>query len=165
MPGAFTLHESSPQPPKHSPFPGCDDPIRPALCRTRCASAAANDLEAHHARPGLTTVPNGRSDSPAARRRHAREPSPVAGRVFVVVRSGIQTSCSRSTPNPCCAARRRDGAVTDIESRLLGIQLHTDVQDAPTIRSCQKHPDQQELPVLRPRLRSVPWPVRPAMQS
>ena len=90
---------------------------------------------------------------------------PVAGRVFVVVRSGIQTSCSRSTPNPCCAARRRDGAVTDIESRLLGIRLHSDVQDAPTIRSCQKHPDQQELPVLRPRLRSVPWPVRPGIES
>jgi hypothetical protein len=49
--------------------------------------------------------------------------------------------------------------------RLLGIRLHTDVQDAPRIRSCQKHPDQQELPVLRSRLRSVQGPVRPAMQS
>lgn len=64
-----------------------------------------------------------------------------------------------------CAARRSDGGVTDIESRLLGIRLHTDLQDAPTIRSCQMHPDQQELPVLRSRLGSVPWPVRPAMQS
>ena len=165
MPGAFTLHQSSPQPPKHSPFPGCDAPIRQAPYRTHCTSAAGNGSEAHHARPGLTTVPSGEVIVWLADGGTQENLLPAAGRVFIVVRSGIQTSCSRSTPNPRCAARRRDGGVTDIESRLLGIRLHTDVQDAPTIRSCQKHPDQQELPVLRSRLRSVPWPVRPAMQS
>ena len=165
MPGAFTLHESSPQHPKHSPLPGCDARIRQALCQNPLHFVRGKRLRRTSCPPRLNNgamgevilwLPDGGTQENLL---------PVAGRVFVVVRSGIQTSCSRSTPNPCCAARRRDGAVTDIESRLLGIQLHTDVQDAPTIRSCQEHPDQQELPVLRSRLRSVPWPVRPAVQS
>jgi hypothetical protein len=36
---AFTLHESSPQPPQHPPLPGCDAQIRQALCRTHWTSA------------------------------------------------------------------------------------------------------------------------------
>ena len=120
MPAAFTLHESSPQPPKHSLFPGCDAPIRQAPRRTHCPSAAGNGSEAHHARPGLTTVPMGEVILWLPDDGAQENLLPVAGRVFVVVRPGIQTNCSRSTLNPRCAARRRDGGVTDIESRLSG---------------------------------------------
>lgn len=47
---------------------------------------------------------------------------------------------------------------------LLDTRLHTYPPDAPTIGSGQKHGGPQELPVVRSRLGSVPWPVRPAKQ-
>jgi hypothetical protein len=62
--------------------------------------------QTHHARPGLTTVPWGDVILWLPNGGTQENLLPVAGRVFVVVRSGIQTSCSRSTPNPkgllCC---------------------------------------------------------------
>ncbi len=66
-------------------------------------------------------------------------------------------------PRGTLAARRTRGGVTS--NALLDIRLHTYPPDAPTIGSGQKHGDPQELPVVRSRLGSVPWPVRPAMQS
>ena len=39
------------------------------------------------------------------------------------------------------------------------------LQDVCTIRSGQKHPDPEELPIVRSCLGSVPWTVRPATRS
>lgn len=82
------------------------------------------------------------------------------------------SGCGRGYKHPILdrpltqGARWRPEEVVEVLHRiaLLDIRLHTYPPDAPKIGSGQKRGDPQELSVVRSRLGSVPWPVRPAIQ-
>ena len=148
MPGAFTLHESSPQHPKHSPLPGCDARIRQALCQNPLHFVRGKRLRRTSCPPRLNNgamgevillLPDGGTQENLL---------PVAGRVLVAVLPGYKHPVLDRllTQGERCAAGKRNGGVTDIESRLLAsdcipmckMRLQSEAaKSIPTNRSCR----------------------------
>ena len=111
-------------------------------------NCAGNGLEAHHARPGLTTVPMGEVILWLPDGGTQENLLPVAGRVLVAVLPGYKHPVLDRllTQGEGCAAGKRNGGVTDIESRLLAsdcipmckMRLQSEAaKSIPTNRSCR----------------------------